>query len=81
MPNSDTNVVMRMEFETSSDEITHERQVYTLLDMLGDVGGLLDMLTYLGQMILAMIFKVSGSETIRYLVGALFYKRKETSPY
>jgi len=72
---------MRMEFETSSDEIAHERQVYTLLDMLGDVGGLLDMLMYLGQIVLAIIFKVSGSETIRYLAGALFYRRKEISPY
>ena len=47
MPKADTNVVMRMEFETSSDEIVHERQVYTVLDVLGDVGGLVDALFYL----------------------------------
>ena len=68
-----------MEFETSADEIAHERQVYTILDMLGDVGGLLDMLTYLGQILLAIMFKISGSETVRYLAGALFFRHNELS--
>ena len=43
-PNSDTSIVMRLEFETSSDEIINSRYVYTVLDLLGDIGGLLDML-------------------------------------
>ena len=61
-PNSDTNIVMRLEFETSSDEVIHERAVYTILDLLGDVGGLLDMLTYFGQFIIAIYIRMSGSE-------------------
>ena len=38
---------MRLEFETSSDETAHNRAVYTLFDFLGDIGGLLEMMTYL----------------------------------
>jgi len=80
MPKADTNVVMRMEFETSADKIIHERHMYTVLDVLGNVGGLLDMLTYLGQIVLAIIFKVSGSETVRYLTQALFYTNRGSRP-
>ena len=68
--------MMRLEFETSSDEIVHERAVYTVLDLLGDIGGLLDALMYLGQIVLAIIFKFSGSEIYRYLIMMLFVKKK-----
>ena len=46
-PSSDTNIVMRLEFETSSDEIVNQRSVYTLLDFLGDCGGLLDAIVFI----------------------------------
>ena len=44
MPSADADIVMRLEFETSTDEIIENRSVYTFLDFLGDVGGLLDMI-------------------------------------
>ena len=76
MPSADTNIVMRLEFETSSDEIIHERAVYTVLDLLGDLGGLLDMLSYLAQFIVTIITRVSGSEILRYMISLIFLRDK-----
>jgi len=65
---------MRLEFETSSDEIIHNRAVYTILDLLGDLGGLLDMLTYLAQFMMILITRLSGSEILRYLISMIFLR-------
>ena len=75
-PNSDTSIVMRLEFETSSDEIIHSRSVYTFLDFLGDIGGLLDMLIQLASFLWTVAFAVSGSELTRFLISALFVRDK-----
>ena len=80
-PSADTNIVMRLEFETSSDEIVNQRSVYTLLDFLGDCGGLLDSLLFLAQLIWYIVFSFSGSEINRYLIRRLFYKDKKNSDH
>lgn len=66
-------MVMRLEFETSADETAYNRAVYTLFDFLGDIGGLLDMMTYLAQIVWSIVYRVSGSELSKYLIGMLFF--------
>ena len=39
----------------SPDVIIYERSVYTILDLLGEVGGLLDGLNYIAMMILFLL--------------------------
>ena len=79
MPINDDDIVMRLEFETSSNEISSSRSVYTLLDFLGDVGGLLDMCIIIAKIVWTIIFAISGSEINRYLVGNLFFKDARSS--
>ena len=70
---------MRLEFETSSDEIINSRSCYTFLDFLGDIGGLLDMLYYLTSFIFSLSYLMSGSEVSRYLIKHLFFHPLEKS--
>lgn len=74
MPNSDTSTVMRLEFEASLDELVHTRSIYTVLDMLGDIGGLLDMMTFIFKLVWSVVYSFSGSEISRFLLSALFFK-------
>ena len=64
---------MRLEFETSSDETAHNRAIYTLFDLLGDIGGLLEMMTYLAQIVWSIVNRLSGSQLTKYLIGVLFF--------
>ena len=79
MPIPDTDIVMRLEFETSPDDINHNRSVYTSLDLLGDVGGLLDMCILIAKIIWSIIFTISGSEINRYLLTHLFFRDSRNS--
>ena len=68
---------MRLEFETSSDVSFNQRSVYTLLDFLGDVGGLFDMMILLAKLIWTVAYTISGSEINRYLIAMLFVRDKK----
>ena len=48
----------------------YSRAVYTLLDLLGDVGGLIDALKIIGSLIVALI---SNGDFSNYLIVKLFY--------
>merc|ERR1712060_556333 len=50
----------------SKDRIAYTRQIYTVLDWLGDIGGLLDALTYIGQMIMFVYFHFIQGDPISY---------------
>ena len=61
-----------------NDEISYEsRAIYTFWDLLGDVGGLYDMLKLLGQFFFTCVQLLFGSNLDRYLVLHLF--KKESS--
>ena len=49
----------------------YSRAVYTLLDLLGDVGGLIDALKLIGIMIVTIL---SYGDFTDYLVSKLFYQ-------
>ena len=53
----------------SLDELTHTRTVYNLLDYLGDIGGCLDALKYIGAF---LVWILSGDSLGEYLATEMF---------
>ena len=52
--------------------VVETRQIYTLWEFLGDVGGLVDMLTLLGSPIFSFIQLILGSSLNRLLIKSIF---------
>ena len=76
------NTILQCTFEMHPDVIQQERSVYTVWDLFGDVGGLFDMLSYIGQWLVGLISLVSGSPLNRFIFARLFMlegKASETS--
>ena len=57
----------------SSETHVYSRAIYTFWDLLGDVGGLFDMLKLIGQAMIAFITSLSGSKLNRVLISQIFY--------
>lgn len=55
----------------------HERSVYRLIDLMGDVGGFLGILQILGQVIL---YFISSGDITPFLISKLFEKRTNVAP-
>ena len=51
------------------DAINKTRQIYTIWDVLGDVGGLMDMLRLIGLPIIALIKVFFGDNMGRFIVS------------
>ena len=65
-------IVAKMMFELD-DEISYEsRTVYTIFDLLGDVGGLFESLKILSKLLFICMHLLFGSNLNRYLVFHLF---------
>ena len=73
MPISIPGIAQRFEFEMSLDVIQNNRDVYTLMDMLGDIGGLLDITLIFVKVAWTIVFTISGGELTRHLANNLFY--------
>ena len=56
-------------FSMSSDKRYFTRTIYSVLDFLGDIGGLAGILTYMGQTLLGLI---SGNSLMQFLSMELF---------
>ena len=54
------------------DSVTETRQIYTIWDFLGEVGGLMDMLKLIGQPLISLIHIIFGSGLSRLLFRSLF---------
>ena len=52
----------------------HTRTIYTLLDFLGDIGGLSDALNWIGSVIIAIVQLITGSGLNQYLLRKIFTK-------
>ena len=48
--------LIQLQFVQSNDVVYHERSIYTILDLLGDIGGLSDALIALSVFSLYLIF-------------------------
>ena len=56
----------------SPDAIDITRQVYTIWDALGDIGGLMDMLRLIGYPLIGLSNLLFGSGLSRFLYTAIF---------
>ena len=63
------DLVMQLRYMMSLDELTHSRTVYNLLDYLGDVGGCLDALIYLGTF---LVWILTGDSLSNFIISKLF---------
>ena len=70
LPNS---VHVAINFELNLDLTVIDRQVYSLLDWLGDMGGMLEALVYLSTFVLAII---NYGQFKAMLVSALFVGKR-----
>ena len=58
--------------EVSPNSIRNERAVYSLLDSLGDIGGLFSILIYMGRIVVSFLTNLSGSKISTYLVTRVY---------
>ena len=65
----------------SLDIINHNRAIYSALDFLGDVGGLLSILGDLGRIIVSLQMLLFGSKIQKYLVDNLFKQSALKLPF
>ena len=56
----------------SLDEIKHSRTIYGTLDLLGDIGGLQDILFQIGGYVVTFISFFTGSSLNSLLIAAIF---------
>lgn len=54
----------------SPDTVVYQRQVYSFLDFLGDVGGLLDALKLIGVSLISFVY---GGSLQHFLLSKVFY--------
>ena len=59
----------------STDAINTVRSVYTVWDVLGDIGGLIDMFKILAQPLVDFINTLVGTGLTRFLLQAIFVKQ------
>ena len=59
-------------FSLSLDMVTESRTVYGVFDLLGDVGGLFDMLKLVSEIFLYLITVVFGSNLDIFMIRRLF---------
>ena len=56
----------------SEEVVLYQRNVYNILDLIGDIGGLLDGLTYLVRILLYLTGFIFGNPLMSYLVDKVF---------
>ena len=55
------------------DAIEEKRSIYTIWDVLGDIGGLIDMLYLLGKPLIVLSNVILGSGMCRHILKSLFF--------
>ena len=68
----------RLEGRSKLDKLSHIRKVYGLLDLLGDCGGLLDALLWIGYFIILVSKAISGSRLDEFLISKILKKESPT---
>ena len=71
--------ILEIWFEVSEEMIHHKRSVYTIYDLLGDLGGLFGMLEIFCQVLLTATTALFGDGLEQYLIGRIF--KLETKSY
>ena len=73
---SDPDVLFGAIVYLSKDRQVNTRSIYSVLDWLGDVGGLFDALMYLGHMTMFIYFKFIGGDPIYDFLSRTLFKRE-----
>ena len=60
------------EFKHSRSIIDHKREIYGILDLLGDVGGLSDALFPIGSILISLLHLIAGNPFTSYLLNNIF---------
>ena len=68
-----------IEYKISADVQKYNRQIYSGLDWLGDVGGLVDGLRLCGYMLVAFLQFLLGNPLNRFLIESLFKREANAS--
>ena len=63
---------MAQVIDLNTDVKIYRRQIYTILDLLGDIGGLLDALKAFGSVFVLFYFKITGDQVTHYLLESIF---------
>ena len=61
-------------FGLERDVYHHNRSIYNFLDLLGDIGGLLDALKDISSFIIALYFSFFGNPMQKFLLESVFQK-------
>ena len=69
---------MEFNWYLSPNVMHYERQVYTSLDFLGDIGGLFDALCAICKIILALIAYLMRSGPQSFIIKRLFKRERES---
>ena len=59
----------------SKDVVWHNRQIYSLLELLGDIGGLSDALLIIGKIIMVGTIAIKGNQLDDFLLENIFSKQ------
>ena len=66
--------ILNVVFYYSLDLAEHQRQIYSPLDFLGDVGGLADALIAIGAITISILEIITGNPLTKYLIETIFEK-------
>ena len=77
-PDSNSNRLLMLEILMMNDVTHYKRSRFTLLDYLGDLGGLYDALNVVGLILVGAYKVVIGCELENYLLKMLFTRKLRT---
>ena len=72
-------VLFSVKIKLENEVVHHKRSVYTSLDLLGDIGGLLDALKSISSVIVTLYFSIFGNPMHEYLLKALFLSNPKSN--
>ena len=58
--------------------MSHNRAIYSVLDFLGDVGGLFDMLKLIGEVLISLMTMIFGSSLNKHMLEKLYRLDKQS---
>ena len=67
---------MNFAFQMSLDTKQYTRSVYSILDFLGDVGGLLSILLPIGGALIALLDQLFDRTLDSYIISKVFFDKK-----
>ena len=70
-------MLFAIEYQLKKDVQHYSRSIYTFLDVLGDIGGLLDALKVVTQLVVLLYFSVFGNPMHEFLLKGVFMRESK----